>query len=428
MKKRVAIYTLGCKTNQYESNAILQRFVENGYEIVDFEDVADVYIVNTCTVTNISDRKSRQILRRAKQKNPNSVLIVIGCYVQVARETLEKIDDIDILLGNNEKKDILKYLDAFQNERKEEITDVMYQKEYVEFGTTTFTEKTRAVIKIQDGCDRFCSYCIIPYARGRVRSRKIEEVVEEITEVSKKGIKEVVLTGIHIGSYGKDFKEDIGLIDLLEEINNIDGIERIRLGSLEPKLITNEFVERLVKLNKICHHFHLSLQSGCTTVLQRMNRRYTAEEFRDAAKLLRDNFNDVMFTADIIVGFPGETEEEFEITYNFLKEIKFYKIHVFKYSKRAGTKAAEMPNQITPEVQEERSKKVIELSNNIQKEYNKEYIGKTVKVLMEEKTDGYYRGHTDNYLYVSVKSDEELENKMVDVLIEDENLNGKIWR
>ena len=304
----------------------------------------------------------------------------------------------------------------------------MYQKEYVEFGTTTFTEKTRAVIKIQDGCDRFCSYCIIPYARGRVRSRKIEEVVEEITEVSKKGIKEVVLTGIHIGSYGKDFKEDIGLIDLLEEINNIDGIERIRLGSLEPKLITNEFVERLVKLNKICHHFHLSLQSGCTTVLQRMNRRYTAEEFRDAAKLLRDNFNDVMFTADIIVGFPGETEEEFEITYNFLKEIKFYKIHVFKYSKRAGTKAAEMPNQITPEVQEERSKKVIELSNNIQKEYNKEYIGKTVKVLMEEKTDGYYRGHTDNYLYVSVKSDEELENKMVDVLIEDENLNGKIWR
>ena len=428
MKKTVAIYTLGCKTNQYESNAIAQRFIEKGYELVDFEDVADVYIVNTCTVTNMSDRKSRQILRRAKQKNPNSVLIVIGCYVQVAKDTLEDIEDIDILLGNNEKKDILKYLEKFEKERQEEITDVMHQKEYVEFGSTTFTEKTRAVIKIQDGCDRYCSYCIIPFARGRVRSRKIEEVKEEIEKIAKLGIKEVVLTGIHIGSYGKDFEKDIGLIDLLEEINKINGIERIRLGSIEPKLITEEFVCRLKKLDKICHHFHLSLQSGCTTVLQRMNRRYTAEEFRDVAKLLRENFEDVMFTADVIVGFPGETEEEFETTYNFLKEIRFYKIHVFKYSRRNGTKAASMPNQIPPEVQEERSKKIIELSRNIQEEYNKSYIGKTVKVLMEEKTEGYYRGHTDNYLYVSVKSDENLENKIVDVRIEDtenENLYGE---
>ena len=428
MKKTVAIYTLGCKTNQYESNAIAQRFIEKGYELVDFEDVADVYIVNTCTVTNMSDRKSRQILRRAKQKNPNSVLIVIGCYVQVAKDTLEDIEDIDILLGNNEKKDILKYLERFEKERQEEITDVMHQKEYVEFGSTTFTEKTRAVIKIQDGCDRFCSYCIIPFARGRVRSRKIEEVKEEIEKIAKLGIKEVVLTGIHIGSYGKDFEEDIGLIDLLEEINKINGIERIRLGSIEPKLITEEFVCRLKKLDKICHHFHLSLQSGCTTVLQRMNRRYTAEEFRDVAKLLRENFEDVMFTADVIVGFPGETEEEFETTYNFLKEIKFYKIHVFKYSRRNGTKAANMSNQIPPEVQEDRSKKIIELSKDIQEEYNKSYIGKIVKVLMEEKTEGYYRGHTDNYLYVSIKSDDDLENKMVDVTIKDtenENLYGE---
>ena len=429
MAKKVAFLTLGCKTNQYESNAIIQRFLENGYELVDFEDKADVYIVNTCTVTNMSDRKSRQILRRAKQKNPSSILIVIGCYVQVAKETLEEMDEIDILLGNNEKKDILKYLEKFEKERQEKITDVMHQKEYVEFGSTTFTEKTRAVVKIQDGCDRFCSYCIIPFARGRVRSRKIEEVKEEITKISKLGIKEVVLTGIHIGSYGKDFEEDIGLIDLLEEINKIDGIERIRLGSLEPKLITEEFVNRLKKLDKICHYFHLSLQSGCTETLKRMNRRYTAEEFRECARLLRENFKDVMFTADVIVGFPGETEEEFETTYNFLKEIKFYKIHVFKYSRRNGTKAATMPNQVPSELQEERSKKIIELSKEIQDEYNKSYIGKTVEVLMEEKTEGYYRGHTDNYLYVSVKSDEDLENKMIDVVIENvenENLYGKL--
>ena len=375
----------------------------------------------------MSDRKSRQILRRAKQKNPNSILIVIGCYVQVAKETLEELEEIDILLGNNEKKDILKYLEKFEKERQEKITDVMHQKEYVEFGSTTFTEKTRAVIKIQDGCNRFCSYCIIPFARGRVRSRKIEEVVDEITKVAELGIKEVVLTGIHIGSYGKDFEENIGLIDLLEEINKIDGIERIRLGSLEPKLITKEYVDRLKKLDKICHHFHLSLQSGCTTVLKRMNRRYTAEEFIDVAKLLRQAYNDVMFTADVIVGFPGETDEEFDTTYNFLKEIKFYKIHVFKYSRRNGTKAASMPNQVPPEIQEERSKKIIKLSKEIQDEYNKSYIGKTVKVLVEEKTEGYFKGHTDNYLYVNIKSDDDIENKMADVLIEskkNENLYG----
>ena len=429
MKKTVAIYTLGCKTNQYESNAIAQEFIENGYKLVDFESSADVYIVNTCTVTNMSDRKSRQILRRAKQKNPNSILIVIGCYVQVAKDTLKDIKEIDILLGNNEKKDILKYLEDFKKSRQEIVTDVMQQKEYVEFGSTTFTEKTRAVVKIQDGCDRFCTYCIIPYARGRVRSRKIEEIVEEITSIAKLGIKEVVLTGIHIGSYGKDFKEKLGLIDLLEEINKIDGIERIRLGSLEPKLITEDFVNRLKKLDKICHHFHLSLQSGCTSILQRMNRRYTSEEFAVVTKLLRQTYCDVILTADIIVGFPGETKEEFETTYEFLKEVKFYKIHVFKYSRRSGTKAAVMPNQISPEIQEERSRKIIELSKSIQEEYNKAYIGKTVKVLFEEKQEDYFKGHTDNYLHVFVKSMDNLENKIVDVTIENidkDNLYGKL--
>ncbi len=410
----------GCKTNQYESNAIIQKFIENGYKLVDFDEKSDVYIVNTCTVTNISDRKSRQILRRAKQKNKDSILIVIGCYVQVAREKLEEIEEIDILLGNNEKKDILKYLENYKKERQEEITDVMSQKEYVEFGSTTFTEKTRAVIKIQDGCDRFCSYCIIPYARGRVRSRKLEEIQEEIAEIAKLGIKEVVLTGIHIASYGKDFKENIGLIDLLEKINQIDGIERIRLGSLEPKLIDEEFAERLSKLNKICPHFHLSLQSGCTEVLKRMNRRYSTEEFKTSVNLLRKKFKDVMLTADVIVGFPGETEEEFNETFEFLKEIKFYKIHVFKYSKRENTKAADMPNQVLPEIKEERSKKVIELSNKIQNEYNIEQIGKIVKVLVEEKNEKYYKGHTANYMCVMIETEREnIENNIVEVRIKD---------
>ena len=375
----------GCKTNQYESNAMASQFEKSGYKIVKFDEKADVYIVNTCTVTNISDRKSRQILRRAKQINKDGILVVTGCYAQVAKEELEKYEEIDLILGNNEKKDIVKYVENYKKEEKETITDVMHQKEYVEFGNTIYTEKTRTVIKIQDGCDRFCTYCIIPYARGRVRSRKIENIEEEIKEVAKLGIKEVVLTGIHIASYGKDFKEDIRLIDLLEKINEIDGIERIRLGSLEPKLITKEFVERLIKLNKICNHFHLSLQSGCKETLKRMNRRYTPDEFKEATRLLREYFPDVILTADVIVGFPGETDEEFNESYEFLKEIKFYKIHTFKYSKRAGTKAEKFPNQVAPEIKEVRSKKVIALSNSMQEEYNRSYIGKTVDVLIEEK-------------------------------------------
>ena len=310
MEKTVAICTLGCKTNQYESNAIIQEFMQNGYKVVEFNKKAEVYIVNTCTVTNISDRKSRQILRRAKHNNRNSILVVTGCYVQVSKETLKDIEEIDILLGNNEKKDIIRYIERYKKEREENITDVMNQKQYVEFGNTTYTEKTRAVIKIQDGCDRFCSYCIIPFARGRVRSRRIENIVQEIEEVSKLGIKEVVLTGIHIASYGKDFKEDIRLIDLLEEINKIDEIKRIRLGSLEPKLITEEFVQRLKKLKKVCNHFHLSLQSGCTETLRRMNRRYTTEEFKQSVHTLRKTYENVMLTADLIVRFSTEKQKK----------------------------------------------------------------------------------------------------------------------
>ena len=416
--KTVAFITLGCKVNQYESNAMAQEFIENGYELIEDENIsADIYIINTCTVTNMSDRKSRQMLRRVKEKNKNAIVVAVGCYAQVAKDDLEKIPEIDLVLGNNEKADILKYVNDYILENKKELKmeDVLQTKEFVEFGDITFTEKTRAVIKVQDGCDRYCSYCIIPYARGRVRSRKPENIISEINKIAKKGIKEVVITGIHIASYGKDFKDNYRLIDLLEDLNEIDGIERIRLGSLEPLLITEEFMERLVKLEKVCHHFHLSLQSGCDETLKRMNRRYSTEEFRNIVNILRRFYQDVVLTTDIIVGFPGETEQEFEKTCEFLKEIKFYKMHVFKYSPRKGTKAASMPNQIDGNIKEERSKKLIEISSENERYYNNKYIGKEIEVLFEEKKNGTYHGHTKNYLLVYCEADENLENKIVKV-------------
>ncbi len=304
--RRVAFITLGCKVNQYETNSMIQKFIQKGYEIVEATKEADIYIVNTCTVTNMSDRKSRQMLRRVKELNSEAIVVACGCYVQVAKQELEKMEEIDLALGNNEKKDIVEMIETYQEENQKcnEVQDVMQQKEYVELGKTTYTEKTRAVIKVQDGCDRFCSYCIIPYARGRVRSRKPENIIAEVKQIVQKGIKEVVITGIHIASYGKDFKKEYKLIDLLEEINQIEGIQRIRLGSLEPLLITEEFIKRLSNLEKICHHFHLSLQSGCDETLKRMNRRYTSEEFRSIVARLRNAYEDVILTTDIIVGFP----------------------------------------------------------------------------------------------------------------------------
>ena len=290
-----------------------QKFIDNKYIIVDFEEIADIYIVNTCTVTNMADKKSRQILRRAKQINPNSILVIVGCYVQVGKKELERIDEIDLILGNNEKNDIVEYVKKYK-EKQVIVSDINKQKEYKDFGKTTYTEKVRAFIKIQDGCNNFCSYCIIPYARGRVRSRKIENIVNEIKDIAQKGIKEIVITGIHIASYGIDFKEEIGLIDLLKEINNIKGIERIRLGSLEPKLITQRFVEDLRKIEKICNQFHMSLQSGCDETLKRMNRKYTTQDFEKGVQILKKSYPDLLLTADIIVGFPGETEKEFDTT------------------------------------------------------------------------------------------------------------------
>ena len=420
--KKVAFYTLGCKVNQYESNAMAQKFEESGYEICELEENPDVVVVNTCTVTNIADRKSRQVLRKVKEENPESVVVAIGCYVQVAKETVNNMQEIDLCLGNVEKKDIVeKVEECMKKHQKEnvEIFDVNKETEFQEMGSITFSEKTRATVKVQDGCNNFCTYCLIPYARGRIRSRKKENVIEEVQDIAKKGIKEIVITGIHIASYGKDFENNYRLIDLLEDLNKIEGIERIRLGSLEPTIVTEDFAKRLSKLDSICNQFHLSLQSGCDDTLKRMNRKYSCEEFFKVTEILRKYFGDVNLTTDIIVGFPGETNEEFEKTYEFLSKIKFYKMHVFKYSPREGTLAAKMTNQIDGNIKEERSQKLIELSNRNEREYNENYVGKTVDVLFEEKKDVLWSGYTKNYVRVFVESDENLENKIKNVEIKD---------
>ena len=420
-RKKVAFLTLGCKTNQYETNGMMQKFIEAGYEICDLNDSPDIYVVNTCTVTNIADRKSRQSLRRIKKKN-NTIIVAVGCYAQIAKEELQKMPEIDIILGNKEKKDIVKYVEEYLTKQPtivvKKVGDISKQKEYDEYGCVTYTERARTEIKIQDGCNNFCTYCAIPFARGRVRSRKKENILKEVENIVKHGIKEIVLTGIHIASYGKDFEEEYMLIDLLEDLNKIEGIERIRLGSLEPTIITDEFVKRLLKLEKVCNHFHLSLQSGCDETLKRMNRKYTTEEFKQITERLRNNFKDVNLTTDIIVGFPGEKEEEFNITYRFVEDIAFYKMHVFKYSKRDGTVAAKMPNQVDGNIAEERSKKLIKLSEKNMKMYNEKYIGKEVEVLFEEKQGEYWIGHTRNYMVVKTKADEDLENIIKAVKIE----------
>lgn len=455
---RVKFYTLGCKVNTYETEAMEQQFLTYGYELS--EDIADIYVINTCSVTNIAERKSRQMIRRAKEINPKAVIVVCGCYAQTSKEEIEKMPEVDTVIGINEKTNIVKITEEYlknnnivnnvNNEDNKKggivkVSDVMHQNEYLDFGTTTYTELNRAVVKVQDGCDRFCSYCIIPYARGKVRSRNPESILREITKIAQNGIKEVVITGIHLASFGKDFKvedeikyrEEFGysenyepfnpkddlhtggfrLIELLEQINKVKGIERIRLGSLEPKLITEEFVSRLSKLNKICDHFHLSLQSGCDKTLKDMNRRYTTEEFASSANLLRKVYPNVSLTTDVIVGFPGETAKDFEETYEFLKKIKFYKMHIFKYSPKKGTVAKNMKSQIDGKVKEERSSKLIELSDNNQNEYNEEYIGKKVKVLFEEYKKGYFKGHTTNYIMVNVKEDKINEEKIVNNIL-----------
>ncbi len=411
MEKTVAFYTLGCKVNQYETNAMEQQFIKSGYKIVNNIEKAEIYVINTCTVTNMAERKSRQMLRRVKELNKSAILVVCGCYAQVAKKELEEIPEIDIILGINEKNNIVeiveKYIEEQRKSKETNVSDVAHQNEFLDFGDVTYTEKNRAVIKVQDGCNMFCSYCIIPYARGRIRSRKIENVASEIKKIAEQGIKEVVITGIHIASYGKDFdtadeNKKIRLIDLLEEINKIGGIERIRLGSLEPTIVDEEFAKRLSKLEKICDHFHLSLQSGCDETLKRMNRKYTTARYKEATDILRKYYPNVSITTDVIVGFPGETDEEFNKTYEFLKSVDFYRMHIFKYSPRRGTVAEKMPKQVDGNIKEERSSNLIELSNNNENRHNKEYIGKTVNVLFEEYDNGAYKGHTTNYMMVEV--------------------------
>lgn len=399
-----------------------QKFIEKGYKICELTEDPDVVVVNTCTVTNIADRKSRQVLRKVKEENQQSIIVAVGCYVQVAKETVNNMKEIDLCLGNVEKKDIVEKVEEYMKKNQKENTkifDVNKETEFQEMGAITFSEKTRATVKVQDGCNNFCTYCLIPYARGRIRSRKKENVIEEVKEIAKKGIKEIVITGIHIASYGKDFDSNYRLIDLLEDLDKIDGIERIRLGSLEPTIVTEEFAKRLSKLDSICNQFHLSLQSGCDDTLKRMNRKYSCEEFFKVTEILRKYFKDVNLTTDIIVGFPGETDEEFEKTYEFLSKIKFYKMHVFKYSPREGTLAAKMTNQVDGNVKEERSQKLIELSNRNEKEYNEKYIGKRVEVLFEEEKDGLWSGYTRNYVRVFTESGENLENRIKRVEIKD---------
>ena len=406
---------------------MIQKFEEKGYKIVNSEEEADIYIINTCTVTNMSDRKSRQMLRRAHELNKDAIIVAVGCYADVAKEELSKIKEINLILGNSEKKNIVDHVENYINHNDVNIES---SEEYNEFGCITYTERTRATIKVQDGCNNFCTYCIIPYARGRIKSRKKESILEEIEKIAEKGIKEVVITGIHIASYGKDFDNNYRLIDLLEDINKIEGIERIRIGSLEPTIINEEFCDRIKKLNKLCHHFHLSLQSGCNETLKRMNRKYNTEEFEKVVELLRETYNDVMLTTDIIVGFPGETDEEFNITYNFLEKIKFYKMHVFKYSIRKGTVASKMDNKVSNDIKDVRSKALIELSNKNELEYLNSYLNKKEKVLFEDREGEFIKGHTENYLLVKVKTNKDIENTIKEVklnsIIDNNSLLGEL--
>lgn len=396
-----------------------------GYEIVPFQEGADIYVINTCTVTNIADRKSRQMLHRARKMNPDAVVVAAGCYVQAQAEKQVIDPCIDIVLGNNKKQDLLTALQAYEEAHGDlrEVIDINHTKEYENLHLTKQGEHTRAYIKVQDGCNQFCSYCIIPYARGRVRSRAKEDVVAEVTDLAKNGYQEVVLTGIHLSSYGIDFENEDNLLSLIRAVHEIEGIKRIRLGSLEPRIITEEFVQAIAALPKMCPHFHLSLQSGCNETLKRMNRRYTSEEFYEKCEILRKYFEKPALTTDVIVGFPQETEEEFETTYEFLKKICFYETHIFKYSKREGTKAAVMQGQIPEQIKAKRSARLIELGEKNRRAYEESFLGKTVEVLVEEKSDvngkEMWTGHTKEYMKIALESEKNLQNCILNVQIKD---------
>lgn len=417
--KKAALHNLGCKVNAYETEAMQHLLEEAGYEIVPFTQKADVYVINTCSVTNMADRKSRQMLHKAKKNNPDSIVVAAGCYVQTSEKEVLNDLSVDIVIGNDRKHDLVRLLEEYSldsvNDTVDDINDGKHDFEELFIDQTK--EHTRAFIKVQDGCNQFCSYCIIPYARGRVRSRRFENVIAEVERLAANGFKEVVLTGIHLSSYGVDFEEATGLLELIQAVNAVKGIERIRLGSLEPKIVTEHFASELSKLDKICPHFHLSLQSGCDATLKRMNRKYTTKEYERGCELLRKYFVHPAITTDVIVGFPGETEEEFEQTKAYLEHIHFYEMHIFKYSKRKGTRAAVMPDQIDEQVKAARSEKLIALGHDMSKEFRKFYIGKNEEVLFEEKAvigdKEYFVGYTKEYVKVAKKTDENLENQIL---------------
>lgn len=428
--KKVALHNLGCKVNAYETEAMQEMLEKEGYEIVPFKEGADIYIINTCTVTNIADRKSRQMLHRARKMNPDAIVIAAGCYVQAQENEHHELDScIDIVIGNNKKQDLIQILDEYESKCKtEEVIDINHTNEYENLNLSRTGEHTRAYIKVQDGCNQFCSYCIIPFARGRVRSRSLEDVVQEVTTLSGNGYKEVVLTGIHLSSYGVDFEEQearkkTDLLTLILAVHEIPGIERIRLGSLEPRIITEEFAKTIAGLPKMCPHFHLSLQSGCDATLKRMNRRYTTGEYYEKCELLRKYFDHPALTTDVIVGFPGETEEEFEESKAFVDKVNFYETHIFKYSKREGTRAAVMENQVPEQIKAERSAQLIELGAKKQEAYEKEMVGKDVEILVEEPAQINGKevqvGHTKEYIKVALESDENLQNQIVKARIDD---------
>lgn len=426
---KVAFSTLGCRVNTYESEAMAEKFVREGYEIVDSSEKADVYVINTCSVTNMGDKKSRQIIGKARRLNEEAIIAAVGCYSQIAPDEVSAIEGVDVVLGTRNKGDIVYYVNKARDEQKQQIqvAEVLKNKEFEDLSIADYQDKTRAFLKIQDGCNRFCAYCLIPYTRGAVCSKDFNKVMQEIKDLASHGFKEIILSGIHTASYGVDLEEKVSVVDILEAIENIDGIERVRIGSIDPTFFTEDVVKRIVCLKKLCPQFHLSLQSGCDATLKRMNRRYSSKKYEEIVNLLRDKIKDVSITTDVIVGFPGETDEEFNETYEFLKRIKLTKTHIFKYSQRTGTKAYSMENQVDGTAKDKRSKILIELNKVNEKNFTKSYTGKTLDVLFEEKyskEENYYVGYTKNYIRVIAKADCDISSKILNVKIE--NAQGEI--
>jgi threonylcarbamoyladenosine tRNA methylthiotransferase MtaB len=420
---KVAFSTLGCRVNMYESEAMTEKFIKEGYETAAFDDFADVYVINTCTVTNMGDKKSRQMIRRARRRNLEAIIVVVGCYSQIAPEEISAIEGVDVILGTRNKGDVVYWVNRFKEEKEQivQVGDVLKNREFEELNIEEYQDRTRAFLKIQDGCDRFCSYCLIPFARGAVCSKKPELIIEEVKKLAQHGFKEIILSGIHIASYGKDLSGEINLVSVLEDIDKTHGIDRVRIGSIDPTFFTEEVIQKISSLKKLCPHFHLSLQSGCNETLKRMNRHYTTDEYRKVVESLRNNISDVSITTDIIVGFPGETEEEFNETYEFLKEIKLSKMHIFKYSPRKGTRAAKMKEIVDGNIKEERSHKLISLNEVLEIEFMNKFIGRDMNVLYEQKyknNEGCFEGYTPNYIKVVTEIREEAVGKIISTKLE----------